>query len=92
MAKRVLANIDKTCEVGNLVLLQDGVKCELWPLGRIKEVHLGQDGIVFVIDVHSKTRASMRPFMKVYPLKECYVDKVPQARGNVTESTSDIRS
>ena len=72
------------------MLLQDGVKCELWPLGRIKEVHLGQDGIVCVIDVHSKTRGSMRPFMKVYPLEECYVDKVPQAGGGMLQKVPQI--
>ena len=65
MAKRVLAKLtkcvkwhddDKSVKVGDLVLLREnGVKRRSWPLGRIEQVHPGQDGIVRVLDVCTKT-------------------------------------
>ena len=68
------------------------MKGESWPLGRIEQVHPGQDGIVHVVNVHTKTGVYVRPVLKMYLLEECYVDDVPQGGGNVTESTSDGRS
>ena len=65
------------------------MKHGLWPLGRTKQVHPGQDGIVPVVDVHTKTVIYMRLVIKVYPLEWCYIDEVPQGGGNVTESTPD---
>ena len=65
MAERVLAKLtkcvkwhedDKSVKVGDLVLLREnGVKRRSWPLGRIEQVHPGQDGIVRVVDVRTKT-------------------------------------
>ena len=63
-----------------------------WPLGRIEQVHPGQDDIVPVVNFCTKTGVYMRPVVKIYLLEECYVDEVPQGGGNVAESTSDSRS
>ena len=47
---------DKSVKVGDLVLLrEDNVKCGSWPLRRIEQVHPGQDGIVRVVNVRTKT-------------------------------------
>ena len=67
------------------------MKCGSWPLGRIEQVHPGQDGIICVVNVCTKTWVHMRPVVKTCQLEECYVDKVHQGGGNVTESTSDSR-
>ena len=76
--------------VNDLVLLrEDGVKCGSWLLRRTEQAHPGQDSTVRVVDVLTKTGVYVRPVVKVYSLKECYVDKVPQSVENVTESTSD---
>ena len=75
-----------------MLLREDNVKHESWPLGRIEQVHPVQDGIVHVVNVHTKTGVYVRPVVKIYPLVECYVDDVPQGGGNVTESTSGGRS
>ena len=47
-------------------------------LGRIEQVHPGQDGIVSVVNAHIKTGVCMRQVMKIYTLEECYNDKVPK--------------
>ena len=82
---------DVSIKVDNLVLLQDGVKHEFWPSGRIEKVHCRQDGIVCVVDVCKKIRAYVRPAMKK-KIEGCFIDEVPQGEGNVAESTSDSRS
>ena len=47
-------------------------------LGRIEQVHPGQDGIVSVFNVHTKTEVCVRQVVKIYTLEECYDDKVPK--------------
>ena len=57
LTKRVKWHVDdKSVKVGDLVLLrEDNVKCGSWPLRRIEQVHPGQDGIVRVVNVRTKT-------------------------------------
>ena len=47
-------------------------------LRRIEQVHPGQDGIVSVVNVHTKTGVCVRQVVKIYMLEECYNDKVPK--------------
>ena len=75
-----------------MILREDNVKRGSWPLGRIEQAHPGQDVIAHVVNVCTKTEVYVIPFVKIYPLEECYVDKIPQGEGNVTEITSDSRS
>ena len=91
--KRVKWHLDdKSVKVSDFALpREDNEKCGSWPLGRIEQVHLGQDGIVRVVNVRTKAGVYVRPVVKIYPLEECYVDEVPQGGGNVTESTLDSR-
>ena len=58
---------------------------------RIEQVCTGQDGIVLVVNVRTKTGAYVRLVLKIHPLEECYFDEVLQGGRNVTESTSDSR-
>ena len=69
---------------------EEGGKHGSWPLGRIKQVHPGQDGIVYVVGVCTKTGVYMNLVMKIDPLEACHDNVVPQG-GNVTESASDSR-
>lgn len=55
---------DVSIKADDLVLLQDDVKHEFWPSGRIEKVHCRQDGIVCVVDVCKKIGAYVRPAMK----------------------------
>ena len=79
---------DKSVKVGDLLLLrEDSVKRVWWPLGRIEQVHPGQDGIVRVVHPRTNTEVYVRPVVKVHPFQECYIDEVPQGGGgDVTES------
>ena len=81
---------DIPVKVGDLVLLRDdGVKRGLWPLGRIERIHPGQDGIIRVVDVRTKSGVYVRPVVKIYPLEIDCINEVPQGGENVTESMVD---
>ena len=75
-----------------MLLREDNVKRGSWLLGRIEQVHPGQDGIVRVVNVRTKTGVYVRPVVKIYLPDECYVEEAPQGGGNLTETTSDSRS
>ena len=75
-----------------MLLREDNVKRGSWLLGRIEQVHPGQDGIVRVVNVRTKTGVYVRPVVKIYLSDECYVEEALQGGGNVTETTSDSRS
>ena len=63
-----------------MILREDNVKRGSWPLGRIEQAHPGQDVIVHV-NVCTKTEVYVIPFVKIYMLEECYVDKIPEGGG-----------
>ena len=54
-----------------MLLREDKVKRGLWLLGRIEQVHPGQDGIVRVVNVRTKTGVYVRPVVKIYLPDEC---------------------
>ena len=51
-------------EIGDMVILQEDGPGK-WPLGRIKQVHPGKDGIVRVVTVRTGTGIYKRPANKV---------------------------
>ena len=70
--------------VGELVLLwDDTVWQDLWPLGRTENIYPGRDGIVCVVDVWTKIGVYRRPIVKIYPVEEQTFNEVPQGGGNV---------
>lgn len=59
----------KPIQVGTVVLLKSDCSAPLdWPLGIIKNLFPGKDGIVRVVDVQTRTGIYRRPVVKLYPL------------------------
>ena len=58
-------------EVGELVLIkEDDLKRDKWPLARIEKVMPGSDGTVRVVDVRTKNGTYTRPVAKVLKLED----------------------
>ena len=57
--------------VNELVLVQeDDIKRNKWPLGRVLEVKPGDDGVVRVVKVRMQSGAYVRPVTKLYKLED----------------------
>ena len=60
-----------TFDVGELVLVKnDEVKRNKWPLGRIEKIMPGKDGVTRVVEVHTKDGTYTRPVSKVLKLED----------------------
>lgn len=76
-------NQSRNLEIGQLVLMrEDGLAPTEWPLGRVTAVHPGDDGVVRVVTVRSRTGEKKRSIGRLYPLP---MDEV--IRGNDLVST-----
>ena len=52
--------------INDLVLIkEDNVKRGQWPLGRVVEVHPGEDGVVRVVTVQTSKGTYKRPAVKI---------------------------
>ncbi len=64
-------NKTPTFNVGELVLVKDeDLKRNKWPLGRILEVNPGDDGVVQVVKVRMRGGEYVRPVAKLYKLED----------------------
>ena len=71
-------NTTPNYKAGELVIVQDDdLKRGKWPLGRILEVKPGQDDVVRVVTVRTKTGVYTRPVAKILRLENDHPD-VPQ--------------
>lgn len=62
----------KNLEPGDvLILREDGVPTNHWPLGRIQEVFPGEDGLVRAATVRTTKGTYKRPVVKMSPLFLC---------------------
>ncbi len=64
---------DRTCsfKVGELVLIKDDdIKRNKWPLGRVLEVKPGEDGVVRVVKVRTSSGSYVRPVAKLFKLED----------------------
>jgi transposase InsO family protein len=60
----------KLISVGEIVLIgSDNLKRLQWPIGRVLEVLPGNDGIVRVVRIKTKSGIVTRPVQRVYPLE-----------------------
>lgn len=63
---------DKTSpnlKIGDLVLLRDeDTSPAHWPMGRVQDVHPGEDGVVRVVTLKTPTGIYRRPTVKMIPL------------------------
>ena len=70
-------------KVGELVIVQDDdLKQKKWPLGRVLEVHPGDDGVVRVVKVRMRNGSYVRPVTKLYKLED-NVDDIRHGEENV---------
>ena len=64
------ANHERNFDVGELVLIADKrVPRNLWPLGRIIEVHPGRDGKVRSVNIRTKSSVFKRPIVDLVRLE-----------------------
>ena len=57
-------------QIGSLVLIRDEATNRLqWPLGIVKNVHPGRDGVVRVVDVKTHKGILTRPIQRIYCLE-----------------------
>ena len=57
-------------EVGDLVLLkEENIPRNKWPLGRIIEMIASKDNIARVVKIKTKDGEYVRPMVKVYPIE-----------------------
>ncbi|XP_060868578.1 uncharacterized protein LOC132943558 [Metopolophium dirhodum] len=64
-------NHSDNLKTNTLVLIREPTPPLLWKLGRILQVHPGQDGIVRVATVQTSTGIIKRPIVKLCPLPTC---------------------
>ena len=70
--------------INDLVLIkEDNIKRGQWPLGRIIELHPGEDGVVRVVTVRTSKGTYKRPAVKILRLENGGKFEVPQDGGNV---------
>ena len=70
--------------INDLVLIkEDNIKRGQWPLGRIVELHPGEDGVVRVVTVQTSKGTYKRPAVKILRLENDGKFEVPQDGGNV---------
>lgn len=71
--------LDKNIEVGTLVLIkQDNLPACKWLLGRVSQVHPGDDGIVRVVTINTANSVLKRAVSKVCPIPMPNEDDVPK--------------
>jgi len=63
----------KNLTVDTLVLIREPTPPLCWKLGRITEVHPGQDGVVRVATVRTSTGLLKHPTVKLCPLPKCWM-------------------
>ena len=68
--------------INDLVLIKEDVKRGQWKLGRVVEIHPGEDGVVRVVNCTSKG-TYQRPAMKVFRLENDGKFEDPQNGGNI---------
>ncbi|GFW31943.1 DUF5641 domain-containing protein [Trichonephila clavipes] len=55
---------------GDIVLVGDTNSKRInWPLGKVKKVYQGKDGIVRVVEIKTKNRTFLGPIQRLYPLE-----------------------
>ena len=70
--------------INDLVLIKEtNVKRGQWPLGRVVEVHPGDDGVIRVVTVQTANGRFKRPTVKIIRLENDGNFEVPQDGGNV---------
>ena len=62
---------------------EDNIKHGQWPLGRIVELHPGEDGVVRVVTEQTSKGTYKRPAVKILRLENDGKFEVPQDGGNV---------
>ena len=73
--------------ISDLVLInEDNVKRGQWPLGRVVEVHLAEDGVVRVVTVRTSKGIFQRPAVKIFRLENDGKFEVPQDGENVKQN------
>ena len=70
--------------INDLFLIkEDNVKRGQWPLGRVVEVHAGEDGVVRVVTVQTSKGTYKRPAVKILRLENDGKFEVAQDGVNV---------
>ena len=62
---------------------EDNIKRGKWPLGRVVEVPLGEDGVVSVVTVQTSKGTYKRHAVKIFQLGNDGKSEVSQDEGNV---------
>jgi len=52
-----------------VLVSEDNVSCKKWPIGRVKEVHLGKDGLVRTATVRIQKSTLTRPVQCLHRLE-----------------------
>ncbi|XP_058836858.1 uncharacterized protein LOC131693220 [Topomyia yanbarensis] len=79
--------------VGQIVLVHDESKPSIaWPLARIEAITPGQDNIVRVATVRTKSGIYTRPVRKLYPLPFCSEADIKQNEHNTEAVVTEICS
>ena len=83
----------KNLKVGDLVLLtEENTPRFLWPMGMVKEVKLGRDGLVRVVKIQTNTTTLIRPISKVILLECWMLQDIQQKRGLLTPLSIRIKN
>lgn len=80
----------KNLTVDTLVLIREPTPPLCWKLGRITEVHPGQDGVVRVATVKTTTGLLKRPTIKLCPLPICWMPDAFKGGSMFTHTVAKI--
>jgi hypothetical protein len=65
VARAARASAGGGVKCGDLVLMEEPAPRARWPLGRIKTVHPGRDGVIRTVDVMTRSGVVTRPLKKL---------------------------
>ncbi|KAG5887893.1 hypothetical protein JTB14_018945 [Gonioctena quinquepunctata] len=85
---------DSNIQIGEIVVInENNVPREIWPMGVIEKVYKGQDGVIRVVDVRISREIFKRPERKIHRLNISIDERRVNTRGdNVAENTLCIDS
>ncbi|GFY70989.1 uncharacterized protein TNIN_221881 [Trichonephila inaurata madagascariensis] len=91
-AKKDFFKVRKASSIkeGDIVLVGDTNSKRInWPLGKVKNIYPGKDGIVRVVEIKTKNGTFLRPVQRLYPLEVGEPGNFPFPGEEPTPSVAD---